>query len=646
VIRPENDNGRGIHWHAGLYQAIPFDNGNERARWQAVLDQLKIRYVKVLDDGGDSSLGLCEWLWKDRGILPIVRLYRHQPEPGSIGSREVDTARRYVQTLGIPVPFETKNEPDLAVEWNGPKPSRWWESVIQTSGEDARKILDVGGLWLFPAFTHGGTLTVPGGGDVPQHYNNMIAMFAQVHGVELAKEIGVAIHNYLRNHPLDYPYDLVNQEGRPLTQQEYDRAGAYAWDYQPIELINQWRAEDKNPGATVFEDWTCFNAWMVWDAWAKEVTGGTLPIYTTEGGANIAGRDDRRYPRTTPQMHLDATVAIEQWMMDEAPEQYITHCHWLIADAEMGHADGNHYSSWESQAWFTWFFSESDWQLKGQIPTVNAVKEMPSYPRKNCGGEMPQPPVEPPLVEPPTPQPSDTEWVNVPAVFRESDEVRVEQVPINLGELYWRVARVEYVRGDPPLIFFKLLYEDGTPVSNGLVEICNGGCHQSAMKGDDWGDYPTFGVIPSYRIKAAAGEPSDILHGLGLGIPETYKDGYKEHCHWLVTLQQTTHGETPTEPPVDPPPDAEVPGVENIINDLATHPTLRYESRDLSEIDTAVIHHTGIVGATPSGTAIWAVNTANPLKPAIMYTYWIEKDGKVKQCRPMSDVTWHAGEYK
>ena len=69
-----------------------------------------------------------------------------------------------------------------------------------------------------------------------------------------------------------------------LTQEEFDRHGAWAWDKQPRELINQWRASDKNPGETLADDPVCFLAWQLADEVALRVVGHPVPILSTEGG--------------------------------------------------------------------------------------------------------------------------------------------------------------------------------------------------------------------------------------------------------------------------------------------------------------------------------------------------------------------------
>lgn len=547
--RPPGDNGRGIHWSASIYHSIEFDNKNEWARWKRELAALNIKWAKILDDGGGSAEGLAKALWFECGIIPIIRLYRHQPNAvgprGQITDREVQTIKRIVKALGFAVPFETNNEPDLPDEWkDGNRPPNWWEVVVDNIYEDARKTLDAGGFWLFPAFTHGKTLEVPG---TNPYYHNVLETFCQRHnaksptGQELLRRSGIAIHNYVK-HPLSYPYDDVNQKGAPLTREEYERLGPgpsgplWGWDGQSMEQINAWRASDKNPGDTVFQDWTGFNAYQVWDKWALNTTGTHLPIFTTEGGSVIGDRVDRRYARVSPKQQVEETVAIAKWMMDEAPEWYVAHCDWLIADAEMGHASGHGtYTTWESQCWYTWYWSETaGWNFKGQIPCVQAVKDMPSYPRKNGGGSVPEPPdPEPPVVIPPEP-PTYGTW-------------RVRQ-PYRIPGSQWQGRHAQ--------VFGQTL-RDGKPVTGVHVK-----CWWDGMTGSQK-PFETVsandkGFLGYYEFTVSAGifyvqvmeDGAEVSPPLRTDI--NYETGSTYgHVGWQVDMEQTT---ALPEPPPGPDP--------------------------------------------------------------------------------------------
>src|SRR5690554_5395931 len=89
--RPPEDNGRGIHWSALAYHPV----GRDLDFWINELTAMHMKWVKLLDDGNGSSLELCRRLL-DAGIMPVVRLFRQQPNPGRIGPREAGGLRKLV----------------------------------------------------------------------------------------------------------------------------------------------------------------------------------------------------------------------------------------------------------------------------------------------------------------------------------------------------------------------------------------------------------------------------------------------------------------------------------------------------------------------------------------------------------------------
>jgi hypothetical protein len=336
--------------------------------WIAELQQMHVKWVKILDDGGGSSLAFCEQLLA-ADIFPIVRLYRQAPNPGHLGGRETETIKRLVKA-GVRY-FESNNEPDVAIEWkNGVVPPHALDIVVDNFIFDADAILGAGGLPALPA------LSVDGIGSA------LGKVVARRRADLFDNGAWIAIHNYTLNHPLDYPYDAVNQAGLALTQEEYDKLGAWAWDNQPRELINQWRASDKNPGKTIADDAICFLGWQLPDEAALRVLGHKVPIMSTEGGPCMGWRDDRRYPRLTPQMHADWIVAINDFLQGNGqihgvscPDSYFTMCFWLLANRRLGSFD----ITWESQSWYSdWWNTTFD--LQGQLPVVDAVKSMHNYP--------------------------------------------------------------------------------------------------------------------------------------------------------------------------------------------------------------------------------------------------------------------------
>jgi hypothetical protein len=360
--RPKNDNRRGVHWSASVYHP----SGSELDSWISALQAMHIKWVKLLDDSGGSSLDLCQRLLA-ADIMPIVRLYRQEPNPGHIGGREQDTVRRMV-AAGVRY-FETNNEPDLPVEWQGGRvPDNWLEIAIENFIVDADRIIALGGLPALPAMAVGSE-------DSP------VEMVVKRGRADLfEKGAWIAIHNYTLNHPLDYPYDAVNQEGAPISQEDYDRLGPWAWEQQSRDLINGWRESDKNPGATLADDSNCFLAFHLMDEIATRALGFKVPIISTEGGPVMGWRDDRRYPRVDPRMHADWITSIFDFMQGgreihglRCPNSYFALCHWLLGNYRLGFLN----PAWESQAWYTDWWN-GDFKLSGELPVVAAVKDMPN----------------------------------------------------------------------------------------------------------------------------------------------------------------------------------------------------------------------------------------------------------------------------
>jgi len=197
--RPPQDNGRGIHWSPNQYMWGKDDWGF----WKEQLQAMNIKWVKLLDDGGGSAMGLVKRL-VDIQVMPIIRYYKERPNPGHISGREADMSRRYVD-LGA-VYFETNNEPDLELEWKDRlRPKNWLDIVVNNFIIEADMIREVGGYLLFPAFGPGGR-------------GNPFQMIVDKGRKDLLDgNCCLAIHNYCLGRPLDYPNDAVNTQGEPLT---------------------------------------------------------------------------------------------------------------------------------------------------------------------------------------------------------------------------------------------------------------------------------------------------------------------------------------------------------------------------------------------------------------------------------------------
>ncbi len=362
--RPKHDNRRGVHWSASVFHPT----GAALDFWIDELQAMNIKWLKLMDDGGGSALGLCRRLLA-ADIMPVVRLYRLEPNPGHIGSREEETLRRLIDA-GVRY-FETNNEPDVAAEWQGGRmPANWADVAVDHFIYDADRVIGMGGLPALPALAGNRTLNLP-------------ALVAARGRADLfTRGAWIAVHNYTLNHPLDYPYDSVNQDGAPISQEDYDQLGPWAWEGRPRDQLNEWRRADKKPGQDLDEDAFCFLAFRQIDALAMQALGHSVPIISTEGGPVIGWKDDRRYPRVDPHTHAEWTVAINDFMQGgreihglRCPENYFAMCHWFLGNYRLGFmAPG-----WESHSWYTdWWNSE--FGLSGELPVVAAVKAMPNTP--------------------------------------------------------------------------------------------------------------------------------------------------------------------------------------------------------------------------------------------------------------------------
>lgn len=371
--RPENGSWRGIHGSAECHHRWA-RRPEGRNRWLPLIQSLKIGWYKVLDDGSCDSIPLIELL-RGQGMMPIVRLFRGSTFPPPLEPKWKETVKRLVNA-GAPY-FEAVNEPRHEDKPDG------LETVVDNFIHNADLIHEAGGIPLFPSIGI-------------NHMEGIFKMIAAKGRRDIFERgAGVAIHNYTLNHPLNYPYDAVNKEGRPLTDEEW-ALGEWAWRRRSREEINAQRERDKNPGATYLDDihnWLGFQAAHAALRAAFGDLADDIPIFTTEGGPEVGDGQDGRYPHTTPWIHQEVVIAINKMMQvhrflpelfpDGVPEEleepfpwYFAHCHWLIADREMGHDGG-----WEPQAWIGHYW-DAQFGLHGQLPAVEALASLPLEPEE------------------------------------------------------------------------------------------------------------------------------------------------------------------------------------------------------------------------------------------------------------------------
>jgi len=93
--------------------------------------------------------------------------------------------------------------------------------------------------------------------------------------------------------------------------------------------------------------------------------------------------------------------------------------------------------------------------------------------------------------------------------------------------------------------------------------------------------------------------------------------------------------------------------IQVVYNNLPQHPTKRYKKRDMSKINTIVVHHSATMQKMPKGRQSW-MGTIEQFAnyhidshnwPGIGYHYVIDPDGVVWKTNPIGVTSWHTGRY-
>lgn len=544
--RPPADTGRGVHWSHSQY----FWGKQDWGFWKEQLQAMHIKWVKILDDGDGSAEGLVKRL-VDIKIMPVVRFYKEEPNPGRISGREADTARRYAE-IGAAY-FETNNEPDLDLEWKGRRrPPNWLDIVVENFIIEADMIRNAGGYLLFPAFGPGGR-------------GNPFKLIVEKGRKDILDgNCALAIHNYCLGRPLDYPNDPITMHGQPLTAKEWEeQGGMWAWE-MGYEAVNEHRRRLANPNASIMTDSTCFRAFEYFDALVQEAVGHSIPIFTTEGGYNVGQRagttfgDDPRYPKPTPERAGQLTDDMFRYIEEQAPDYYFACMPWLIAVSRIGIWG----DAFENQGpWFTHHF-DKQFGLKGELPIVPRLKARPGTPRQDG----------------PVPAGFNNFYTGPDLAGRKFDDrlkylkpqVYLEPVA-DPSQPYWKLIEVRWedeLQGGKGYIFVKVLDEHGQPVEGLTFQGDRGDAiDRIETKGrlDNYlGNYQMTATLGTYTVSINQdGLPSDRLLNVGLGNEVSPRQPVR--TSFFLTFQKVL-GEglrppmkpTPPQPPqppvVEPPP--------------------------------------------------------------------------------------------
>lgn len=368
--RPANDTGIGVHWCAGYATAVGMSKIREF--WLPELRAMGVKWVKIYNH--DGALDFAELLLAE-GFMPIVRIYRPTPNPSRLGVKEVVQIDAFIRA-GVRY-FEFNSEPDQDAEWKGGRiPANGIDLVVENTVANLETILERGGMPGIPAVSNGSRWDLVG------------KIIAYGRKDLFAGPVWQAIHNYARNRPLDYPYDIGNQEGAAYTYRFYqvvlnEAWGQNAWHGRSLEDVNRLRRDRCAPGATIADDSACWLAYEYFDARIRNHLGRSLPILSTECGYLIGEEIDPRYPATTPDLHMAQTLEMCRIMMGTsqrfkaAPDSYFCTAFWLLGNAQLGSSS----PWWEGHAWY------SERWPGGMLPVVWALKTEPKVARRTGAAE-------------------------------------------------------------------------------------------------------------------------------------------------------------------------------------------------------------------------------------------------------------------
>jgi hypothetical protein len=232
---PRSRNGMGIHGGGNAFYPLG-ENGEEWAINQ--FKEMDFTMIKLLNCGDGSALESIKQAHAV-GIETIVRCYRPRPHPTTL-----DEDPKQKEGLPLLVAagnkyFEVQNEPNVKWEWpDDIIPPDAHEVVAKNFAIDADYILSIGGIPLITAMSPGGE---PGWDDI-EFLQHMVWWLKDNWGLDKLDRCAIACHNACLNHPLDYPFDDVNQKGTPLTVDEY---AGHEWAGS-MEQINANRLKGMN----------------------------------------------------------------------------------------------------------------------------------------------------------------------------------------------------------------------------------------------------------------------------------------------------------------------------------------------------------------------------------------------------------------
>jgi hypothetical protein len=297
------------------------------------------------------------------GIMPVCRLICKIN-----GAYDFVAGVNALKAAGIPPYIQIFNEPGDDREWKtGTRPN----------------IANFGGSWAANAalvFDQGGYpgLQVLGKDEFDAAINSLKGN----NRIDVLRRAWFCLHNGGSNHPPDYPYDPVNQDGTPVDAATFAQ---YEWAMTRDE-VNALRYSTSvvgtslNPphhGQTIMDDDTSVLRFLEYKKWMMDSFGFSLPIIGGEAGWAPEALEDKRYPKLTAAMHAAWHKEMFEWFRtgvlsngEPLPDELFSVDDWIMAD-------------WGADAW--WY------GVLGTLQeTIDAVISIPPFVRQ-FGYSQPHP---------------------------------------------------------------------------------------------------------------------------------------------------------------------------------------------------------------------------------------------------------------
>ncbi len=315
----------------GLHVASAYESPPDYSRWTSP----KMGWIKMIAAGVEYADDAEYFL--AHGVTPIVRLYNPNYGAGPFDQRLQGIVRTFVAS-GVKW-FEFYNEPNLGVEWpQGFDPS-WQDAtnVIRPMMENwllfAEYVISEG---AYPGFIALSESVDPRYATVPWMdafltylAQNDLDRFRAI----LANGCWCATHPYIYNH--FYQEGSGGQPRAPGVETANQGGWHFEYPYDPI-------SQSADPGRTVYggtpqtpygdpNGLTAVGR-MFNERCATMFGSQAIPVVGTEGGIfpfrDNTFQQDARYPAYNERSQGEATLAMFEWIANEAPDWFFGLCLW------------------------------------------------------------------------------------------------------------------------------------------------------------------------------------------------------------------------------------------------------------------------------------------------------------------------------